>query len=123
MVKLNCARIAPSRPQQGEFGMIACKVVNVANELCRTCMSCQVRMALRTVRVTGRGEANGSPVIRVAGRARRREFLRGMMNCCIMAGQAFLIGNFFTEKPNLRDVTSCTLLREYSMRWRQAAGR
>ena len=39
-------------------------------------------------------------MIGVAGGARRRKFLRCVMHGTVMAGQAFLVGDFFAEKSH-----------------------
>jgi hypothetical protein len=58
-------------------------------------------------------------MIRMAGRARRCEFLRRLMNGPVMAGEAFLIGNFLVEKSGLGCVARCALPRQHCMRSRQ----
>ena len=67
------------------------------------------------------GEADRPAMVGVAGRAGGSECLRRLVNCSVMARQAFLVGNFFCEKSGLRDVAGRALFGQNGMRWSQRA--
>jgi hypothetical protein len=80
-------------------------------------------MTLRAVCVANGGEANRSTVVGVAGRARRSKYLCRLVNCSVMAGHAFLVENFLTEKSGLRHVTRRALFGQNGVRRSKTASR
>ena len=123
MIELNSSRIAVPAAQHGKFRMIALKAIDVARESRRAVARRQIRMALRAVRVARGRQSNRSAMIGVAGGARRRELLRRVMNGAVVAGEAFLVGDFLAEKSRLRDVARGALPGQHRVRGRQRARR
>ena len=98
MVELNGSRIAALRSQDGEFGMIAFKTVDVADKAGGTPARREVRVALRAIRVARGGKSNRSPMIGVAGSACGRERLRCVMHGAVMAREALLVDDLCCRK-------------------------
>lgn len=116
MVELNGSRVAPLRSHRGELGMIAFKAANVADNAGGTSARREVRVTLRTVRVACGGKSNRSPMIGVAGSARGRERLRGVMQGAVMAREALLVDDLFVVKTQGGQVASGALLGENRVR-------
>src|SRR3984957_18358303 len=98
VVELNGSRVAVLRSQHRELGMIAFKTADVADDTGGTPARGEIGVALRTVCIAGGGQPNCSPMIGVAGSARRRERLRCVMDGAVMARETFLIADLFIEK-------------------------
>jgi hypothetical protein len=79
-------------------------------------------VALRTICIARGGKANRSPMIAVAGSARRREGLHFVMQGAVMAREAFLVDHFFVVKTQVGQVASGALLGENRVRGGQASG-
>jgi hypothetical protein len=111
------------RSQHRELGMIAFKTADVADDTGGTPARREIGVALRTVCIAGGGQPNCSPMIGVAGSARRRERLRCVMDGAVMARETFLIADLFIEKTPRGGVAGGTPLRENGVRGGQASGR
>lgn len=116
MVELNRSRVAAPRPQHDEFGMIAFKTIDVADKTSGASARRKVRVALRAVRVTRRGQPNRSPMIGVAGGARGRELLRRVMQGTVMARDALLVDDFGVVKTQVGEMAGRALLGENGVR-------
>src|SRR5579863_8876162 len=104
MVELNVSRVAALRSQHGKFRVVAFKAAYVASKTGGTCARREVRVTLRTVRVARSGKSNRSPMIGVAGSARGRERLSGVMQRPVMAREAFLVVDRFAVKTKVGHV-------------------
>ena len=122
MVELNRSRVATLRSQYGEFGMIAFKTADVADKAGGTPARREIRVTLRAVRVARGGKSNRSPMIGVAGSARRRERLRCVMRGTVMACKAFLVDDLCVVKTQVGQMAGRTLLCENGVRGGQTSG-
>ena len=108
--------------QHGEFGMIAIKTADVADKTGGTPARREVRVALRAVRVARGGKSNRSPMIGVAGGARRRERLRYVMHRAVMAREALLVDDLCVVKTQVGQMAGRTLLGQNRVRGGQTSG-
>ena len=122
MVELNRSRVAAPRSQHSEFGMIALETADIANKAGGTPARREIRVALRAIRVACGGQPNRSAMIGVAGRARRRERLRYVMQGAVMACEALLVDDFGVVKAQVGQMAGGTLLRENRVRGGQPSG-
>jgi hypothetical protein len=116
MVQLNGSRIAALGSQCGEFGMVAFKTADVADNIGGTPTRREVRVTLRAIRVARSGKSNRSPMIGVAGSARGYERLRYVMQGAVVAREALLVDYLFVVKTQGGRVAGGALLGEDCVR-------
>jgi hypothetical protein len=122
VVEPNGSRVAALGSQHGKFGMIAFKIADVADKTGGTPARRKVRVTPRAIRVACSGKPNRSPVIGVAGSARRRERLRHVMQWAVMAREAFLVDDFCVVKTQVGQMAGRTLPGKNGVRGGQASG-
>ena len=96
--------------------MIAFKTADVADKTGGVPARLEVRVTMRAVRVACGGKSNRSPMIGMAGNARRRERLRCVMQWAVMARDAFLVEDFFVVKTQVRHMAGGALPGENRVR-------
>src|ERR1700733_3070476 len=99
--------------------MLVLKAGNAGSVMWLAVARAELGVTFSTCRIRGRLKKHGALVFYVAGRACRSEYLVGVMQRRIVAGEASFVGDVRRKLASLSNVAEPALLREYSMRPRK----
>ena len=123
MIHFDRAAVGQAGAEHGELRVIAVEAVNMREVMRGPVARFQICVALGATFFADFGQANRAAMIGVARGARRRERLRRVVDCAVVAGEAGGVAGLLGEKARARNVARAAFIREDRVREGQLARR